>query len=73
MSQCCSAKDPAASLRELLLREAERAIAEQGFFDVSARQVAVNVGVHPSTVVNLFGSRAALLKAAQARLSQRTD
>ena len=57
-------------IRERLLSEAQSAIVELGFFGVSARQVALNVGVHPSTVGLLFGGRTQLLQAAEARLKQ---
>ena len=57
------------TLKERLLLEAERALRTEGFFGVSARQVALNVGVHPRMVSYLFGSRAELLKAAEGRLS----
>jgi AcrR family transcriptional regulator len=56
------------AIKEQLLREAETALQREGFFGVSVRQVAQNVGVHPSTVTYLFGSRAGLLKAAEGRL-----
>ena len=56
------------ALKERLLQEAQAAIAEHGFFGVSARQLALAAGVHPSMVGSLFGSRTALLKAAEDRL-----
>ena len=59
-----------ATLRELILREAEQALLEQGFFGVSMRQVASNTGVHPGTVGALFGGKKGLLKAAEERLRQ---
>ena len=59
-----------ASVRELILREAEQALVQQGFFGVSLRQVAQNTGVHPGTVGALFGGKRGLLKAAEERLRQ---
>ncbi len=56
------------TLRERLLLETERALRREGYFGVSARQIALNVGVHPRMVSYLFGSRARLLKAAEGRL-----
>lgn len=63
-----SASAQTATLRERLLLEAEKAMQRDGFFGVSARQVALNVGVHPRMVSYLFGSRAELLRAAEGRL-----
>jgi AcrR family transcriptional regulator len=59
------------SLEERVLRAAETALRQQGFFEFSMRGVARTVGVHPSTIGNLFGGKQGLLKATQARLSTR--
>jgi AcrR family transcriptional regulator len=61
------------NLRELILREAEQALLQQGFFGVSLRQVAFNTGVHPGTVGALFGGKKGLLKAAEERLRQNQE
>ena len=55
------------TVRDRLIREAEQAIQDQGFFGVSMRQLARNVGVHPRTVTSLFGNKLNLLKAVEAR------
>lgn len=57
------------SLRERVLREAETALREEGFFDFSMRRVARTVGVHPSAIGYLFGGKQGLLKAAEQRLA----
>ena len=56
------------ALKEAVLREAEAALRQQGFFAFSMRQVARSAGVDPSVVSSIFGGRRGLLKAAEARL-----
>jgi AcrR family transcriptional regulator len=58
-------------VRDRLLQETEQAILQQGFFGVSMRKVALNVGVHPGTVVSLFGNKRNLLRTVEARLQDR--
>jgi AcrR family transcriptional regulator len=57
--------------RDRVLREAEQALLEQGFFGVSMRQVALNAGVHPGTVLSLFGNKRNLLKTVEAHLQEK--
>jgi AcrR family transcriptional regulator len=59
------------TLRDRVLREAEQALLEQGFFGVSMRQVALNVGAHPGTVASLFGNKRNLLKTVEAHLREK--
>jgi AcrR family transcriptional regulator len=57
-------------LRELILRETEQAILQEGYFGVSLRQVASSAGVHPGTIGALFGGKKGLLMAAEQRLRE---
>jgi AcrR family transcriptional regulator len=58
-------------LKERVLREAEAALRQDGFFGFSLRQVARSVGASPGTVGYLFGGKQGLLKAAEARMGMR--
>ncbi len=60
----------AANLKERVLRAAETALRQDGFFDFSLRRVANNVGVAPGTVGYLFGGRLGLLRAAEERMRE---
>lgn len=59
------------SLRDRVLCEAEAAYVAEGFFGVSMRQVALNVGVHPGTMTTLFGNKLNMLRIVEARLKEK--
>jgi len=56
------------ALRNRVLAEAEIVLGQEGFFGLSMRQVALNVGIHPGTMSSLFGSKRELLRTVEARV-----
>ena len=50
-------------IRAMVLKAGEQALREHGFFGVSLRQIAQEVGVHPSSIGHHFGGKKGLLSA----------
>lgn len=48
-------------IRTRILEAGERAICERGFFGISIRQIAREVGVHPALIGHYFGDKKGLL------------
>jgi AcrR family transcriptional regulator len=48
-------------MRTRILEAGERAFCERGFFGVSIRQIAREVGVHPALIGHYFGDKKGLL------------
>jgi AcrR family transcriptional regulator len=48
-------------MRARILDAGERAFCEQGFFGISIRQIAREVGVHPTLIGHYFGDKKGLL------------
>ena len=58
-------------LRAVILEAGERALRQHGFFGVSLRQLAREVGVHPETIRHHFQDKRGLLAAIEGRSSER--
>ena len=50
-------------IRAMVLKAGERALREHGFFGVSLRGIAQEVGIHPGTIGHHFGGKKGLLSA----------
>jgi len=48
-------------MRARILDAGERALCERGFFGISIRQIAREVGVHPALIAHYFGDKKGLL------------
>lgn len=48
-------------MRARILDAGERALLERGFFGISVRQIAREVGVHPALIGHYFGDKKGLL------------
>ena len=48
-------------MRTRILEAGERAFCERGFFGISIRQIAREVGVHPALIGHYFGDKKGLL------------
>ncbi len=59
-------------IRTLILRAGEQALREHGFFGVSLRRIAQEVGVHPGTIGHHFGGKKGLLSAIELALQDRS-
>jgi AcrR family transcriptional regulator len=60
-------------MRTRILDAAERAFFEQGFFGISIRQIAREVGVHPALIGHYFGDKKGLLSEIELRVRARPN
>jgi AcrR family transcriptional regulator len=58
-------------LRAVILEAGERALRQHGYFGLSMRQLAREIGVHPQTIRYHFRDKRGLLTAIEGRLSER--
>lgn len=58
-------------MRARILDAGERAFCERGFFGVSIRQIAREVGVHPALIGHYFGDKKGLLSEIELLISSR--
>jgi AcrR family transcriptional regulator len=63
----------AGRMRAVILEAGERALRQHGFFGVSLRSLAREVGVHPQTIRHHFRDKRGLLTAIEGRLSEQND
>jgi AcrR family transcriptional regulator len=58
-------------MRARILDAGERALCERGFFGISIRQIAREVGVHPALIGHYFGDKKGLLSEIELRARAR--
>jgi AcrR family transcriptional regulator len=58
-------------MRTRILEAGERAFCERGFFGVSIRQIAREVGVHPALIGHYFGDKKGLLSEVELLIKSR--
>jgi AcrR family transcriptional regulator len=58
-------------LRAVILEAGERALSQYGYFGLSLRQLAREIGVHPQTIRYHFHDKRGLLRAIEGRVSER--
>ena len=58
-------------MRTRILEAGERAFCERGFFGVSIRQIAREVGVHPALIGHYFGDKKGLLSEVERLIKSR--
>lgn len=60
-------------MRARILDVGERAFCERGFFGISIRQIAREVGVHPALIGHYFGDKRGLLSEIELRVRARPN
>jgi AcrR family transcriptional regulator len=60
-------------MRARILDAGERAFCERGFFGISIRQIAREVGVHPALIGHYFGDKKGLLSEIELRVRARPN
>lgn len=58
-------------MRARILDAGERAFCERGFFGISIRQIAREVGVHPALIGHYFGDKKGLLSEIELQIRSR--
>ena len=60
-------------MRMRILEAGERALCEPGFFGISIRQIAREVGVHPALIGHYFGDKKGLLSEIELLIKSRSS